>query len=71
MAQQATDFSIDTASALAEREQALGPEHPHLASTLEELAATQLALGDYDTAPDIPVLAEGIEKSIAELTSAV
>ena len=27
-------------------------------------------LGDYDTAPDLGVLAEGIEKSIAELTAA-
>jgi hypothetical protein len=26
-------------------------------------------LGDYDTAPDLAVLAEGIEKSIAELSS--
>ena len=28
-------------------------------------------LGDYDTAPDIEVLAEGIEKSLAELASAI
>jgi hypothetical protein len=27
-------------------------------------------LGDYDTAPDVEVLAEGVEKSIAELASA-